>query len=680
MESLIALMKHMRDNKEREEKGMKMKKLKRLLAGVMTAAMVMSTMAMTAFAEGPQLTAATIDTTKKGSITIHKYEYNGSDQLAAGTGTMGDEVNVPNDATALDGVTFELYKVMTTDQMLAYYNGTDNRAVTVDTFVSGTTGNYTVRNIDQQTIEAQKTEITANGGLASFTNLDLGMYVVIETNAPDKVTSPADPFLVSVPMTNTDNTNWLYDINVYPKNSTSEGTVELTKTDKNGTALDGVTFRLEKQSDENWSVVNENLVTDSNGKIKCDSLAHGKYRITETSAPAGYIVDQRPIEFIVGENNTITCVDSRACINLNGSSGKKVLEITLINEKPDLTKVIDGDEDTHEANAAIGSNVNYKITVDVPKNIADMKTFVVTDTPTNLQDHVESIRILDGETTVAEGRVYSVSENENGFVITFKTSEMAAYAGKQLTITYSATVLSDAATDGKALNTADLTYSNKIHTDSDTVDEEADKNHIKDEAIVYNYMIKITKYKDTITEGKELPGVEFELYKEEENTPVSVVRTSDGEYRLAVSGDETATTTTTLVTGSNGQLVVKGLTNGTYYLKETKTANGYNLLKDKVAVTLNMDTVTHWTTSSDFVENSVTRAWDLVKRTYGSTTYKVGNDNQEGNYVSQNIINKKGFQLPTTGGFGTIIFSLVGILLMAGGAIVLFRANKKKTA
>ena len=70
----------------------------------------------------------------------------------------------------------------------------------------------------------------ARTGIAEFPNLQLGLYVVVETGTPDKVTSPVKPFLVSVPMTRVNNPNeWLYDIHVYPKNGTTYGEVKIVK-------------------------------------------------------------------------------------------------------------------------------------------------------------------------------------------------------------------------------------------------------------------------------------------------------------------------------------------------------------------------------------------------------------------------------------------------------------------
>lgn len=88
------------------------------------------------------------------------------------------------------------------------------------------TGAITVNGnkIDTVTTATSGTDI----GVAKKDGLDFGLYLVVETSAPDKVTSPVDPFLVSVPMTriaDTTTTNkltdWIYDVHVYPKNSTA---------------------------------------------------------------------------------------------------------------------------------------------------------------------------------------------------------------------------------------------------------------------------------------------------------------------------------------------------------------------------------------------------------------------------------------------------------------------------
>ena len=102
-----------------------MKKFKKLLAGLLAGAMMLGSMSATAFAaeetNTPKMTAATIDTSLKGSLTIHKYEYNGNSGKT-GTGETSDESNVPSDAKPLEGAGFTIYKVADVKELTSYYS------------------------------------------------------------------------------------------------------------------------------------------------------------------------------------------------------------------------------------------------------------------------------------------------------------------------------------------------------------------------------------------------------------------------------------------------------------------------------------------------------------------------------------------------------------------------------
>lgn len=672
-----------------------MKAFQRILAVLLCLVMSLGMISMVASAE------SIFDSNKNtGSLTINKLE-KGENAEEPDDSTGLESTTLPSGYTALGEVTFTVYQVLTQAQFESYLantltkkvNGVDQivTELKVDDFYNATTKAVTNFSGESVTGESKITPSTTDmsnnevAGQVVFSNLSLGVYLVVESSYPTKVTEPMTPFLVSIPMTDPINNNeWIYDVTVYPKNKTSEGKVTIQKYNEDGSGLDGVTFALkQKNADGAYVAVTGELadyasvVTANGGKIEY-TLTPGDYSVEETAAPMGYIVDQRPIYFTVTSENTITETDgktnpSAATINLGSLAEEgKAVTFTLTNEKPDVDKTLaDGKED---ANAAIGSTVSYKVTVDVPENITDLKTFTLTDTPTNLKDQVSTIKV--NGSTDNDSDMFAAEGNDNGFIITFDTSKMESVAGTTITVTYDAVVLAAAASDGKAPNTIDLTYSNKIHPNSSTQDGEGDKNHIEDKAIVYTYKIDVTKYKDSVADGNELGNVMFELYKGSDTTPLSVVKDSDGNYRLAVSTDAAADKTTTLVTASNGKLVITGLDSDTYYLKETKTVDGYNLLSDKVAVDLNLDTVTKWTESKNFVKNSK-GGWDLVKETYESTTYSAGETTVSGNFVTKTIVNKKGFELPQTGGIGTLMFIIIGGVLMAGG-ICLIVPNKKR--
>ena len=655
-----------------------MGKFRKMLAGVLSAAMVLSTMTVTAFAETSTTTPATIDTTKTGSITIHKYEYNESGG-EAGTGETTDVNKVPSDAKALEGAGFTIYKVADINDLAKYYNANPESLPSVDDYL-------TDGEINASKVLETKSEVkTDNAGIAKFDNLALGFYVVVETTTPDKVTTPVKPFIVSVPMTTKDGDNWLYDVHVYPKNKTTYGGVTLEKTGKDGTKLEGVTFILQKQNGSSWVNVTKNentgddltLKTDKDGRITVEGLSQGKYRFIETDRGTnnGYIMDGATVyEFTVTADGKIV---------YDGKTENNII-ITVKNEKPDMTKQVkerDKDNWKQDADYNVGDMVPYKITIDVPSNITNLKEFTLTDTPTNLDDKEVSLQCEGSDVDL---NAYSVAkEGEHGFKITFTTENMASYAGKQIVVTYNAELLGGAVTtiNGNQ-NTAKLEYSNKILPGQDDKDnpnrpENPDikpgKDSIEDSAVVYTFKLQILK-KAEKADGTPLQDVEFDLYKEVSKETINAITGAkaknvglDSEkYWLKINTDP-------LKTDENGEVSQSGLANGTYYLVETKTNKNYNLLKEPVKVELNIVYTT--TTKKEWVtdENGVKT---LVKNEITKTEFKEGSDTSTGTHT-ETIINKKGFTLPITGGMGTVLFSIAGFALMAGAAFVLLKGRRK---
>ncbi len=654
-----------------------MGKFRKMLAGVLSAAMVLSTMTVTAFAETTTTTPATIDTTKTGSITIHKYEYNGTGGTT-GTGEATDVNKVPSGAKALEGAGFTIYKVADVNGLTKYYNANPENLPSVDDYLTNGKIN------DSKVLETKSEVKTDNDGIAKFDNLALGFYVVVETTTPDKVTTPVKPFIVSVPMTTKDGDNWLYDVHVYPKNKTTYGGVTLEKTGKDGTKLEGVTFVLQKQNGSSWVNVTKNentgddltLKTDKDGRITVEGLSQGTYRFIETDRGTnndGYIMDGATVyEFTVTAEGTIV-YDGKTENNIT---------ITVKNEKPDMTKQVkerDKDNWNQDADYNVGDMVPYKITIDVPSNIAKLKEFTLTDTPTNLEDDLNSVVVKCGETTLEKNTNYTIDPDTadgKGFKITFKTSTMEVYAGKQIVITYNAKLLDSAVTTTKGNpNTAKLEYSNKILPDRDDGSNpnepgEPGKDAIKDTAIVYTFKLQIQKKAADTNKGLE--GVTFDLYKEVP-TGTTGAASADEVKNAGLDASKTWMKIATLTTGEDGTVEKSGLANGTYYLVETKTAEGYNLLKAPVEVKLNIAYTTTTKTEWGIDENGVKT---LVKHEITTTEFKEGTATSAGIHT-ETIINKKGFDLPTTGGMGTVLFSIAGFALMAGAVFVLLKGRRK---
>lgn len=690
-------------------------KLKRLFAAVLSTALALSLCAMPAMATEGGTTAGTPladgmpvwDTTQKGSITIHKFEYNPSSGATSQQGTGAEGEAAPSGAKPLGGVTFEIYKVQNEEWLKAYYGG--QAAATGQDFsnidasnyysTNSTTGAITVNGskIDTVTTATSGTDI----GVAKKDGLALGLYLVVETSAPDKVTSPAAPFLVSVPMTriaDTTTTNkltdWIYDVHVYPKNSTTYGQVTIEKKGYTGggsaVALAGVKFTLQKQNGADWTDITANdsngstynLTTDINGKITIAGLSQGNYRIFEDaysgdSANKGYILDAEYHNFTVQKDGQIKVGENIAT---------PIATIQVANHRPDMKKEVKkGDSWAQDAPYGVGDTVPYKITIEVPQNIDKLSTFTVTDTPTGLKDNVGSIKIKDGTTALTSGTDYTVAaEGTDGFKIDFilTSNTVKACAGHTVTITYNAVVKDTAVVGGNGnSNNAKLTYTNKINSDNTPV---TTTNTIEDSAVMYSFGIKVKK---TTEDGNTpLPGVVFDLYREAKTgeTPIVNAETvkkagldSTKSWILVKSGLTTnASGIIDTSDSTNTTNYTHGLANGDYYLVETKTVKGYNLLTKPVEVKLDVTATTTWQKTNVYdASGNLVKHGTVTKTTFTHTSNN--GDATKTELAVAKVVNRKGFTLPVTGGFGTLLFSGIGVLLVLAGVGVLFSLKKK---
>lgn len=657
---------------------------------------------------------AVIDINRNGSITVTKYATENS-AMPGNPATGLGEQTIPGGYNTLDGATFVLFKIAGKDAVKDYYNGTSTTSYTLDAerfvYKNETTAFY-----DNNPATYIGTQTTSGGGICKFDNLEVGIYVLKEITAPSQITVPlAEDSLISIPMVNTATSNnngnakWIYDVNVYPKNHESTGTVELTKQDQNNHKLQNVVFKLYKKefqsndelTTEDWKDVTTTtdnggasttltLKTDADGKITLANLPAGlygtQYKLVEIyqagTSPEGYIINSSPLYFKVNKDNTISWNNSSGekgnCNNTNtGVVGiptpttEPKLLITLCNEIPSLIKAVQENGGTTwktDEQYRLDDEITYRLIAYVPKNVAELYTYEIKDIPqVGITDSGDSkaytvtygdaadncTNALNGDNYIWK-KISASGFNGQGFKLTLTSDGKTATAGKYIQIVYKAHMNDSAVIAGNGNgNTATLTYSKFIGGGTGDYT-------ITDEARVFTYQYQITKRKDT-TRGDVIPNVEFELLDSSEASMSVIALTNSGEYRLALTGETGSTKT--LTTNNNGTILIKGLENGTYYLKETKTIDGYNLLSEPFEITVNVTERTTWTPGTGF----------NVVKTYGSTTYT--KPDAKG---TSTIINKKGFVLPQTGGMGYLLFCAVGILLIGGGAALIFGGRKKK--
>lgn len=713
-----------------------MKKAKRFLTGLLSAALALSLCAMPAMAaedttnvdtskvNTPQKTTSVIDTKKKGSITIYKYLHAEDGETATPT---GEKQETPKNNSPLPGAGFTIYEVKNATWLETYYNGKeqtsdDYKMPVIDDFFekdeAGKVKSYEAKDLTESTKIAQigKETFTKNDGSAQFTNLDLGLYLVVETTQPQAVVKAVTPFLISIPMTRVKTNNgdenqlkeWLYDVVVYPKNSTSRGEVIIDKKgvvgDKDATekeALNNVTFDLERLDDSQnpavWVKEKTDLVTGTAaegvtavaGQIKVTGLNTGSYRFVETANDnKNYIVDESKYYYfnIDDKGQVVIPDDYKNDPDYDNKNGT----LTIYNYKPDLDKEVlkrGGDkEDPNDwveaTDYKAGATIPYKVTVTVPANITKLGTFKVTDTPMHQTDNIDAdkIHVYQYNGTEIDNSKYAVvrDNTQKGFVLTFNNprEDLAGDAGKTITIRYKATLDKDAVTtiDGNP-NTVELEYTNRIGSDGQPAGDSTDKIH--DDAIVYTFAVNIVK--TAADKNTPLSGVEFDLYEEvAEKTEGTVLGSTIG--MTGENAEKYYKLVKHLTTDGYGKVSASGLEKGTYYLVETKTAEGYNLLKEPVKVDLNFVYSETWDERKEYVEGALVkhdvdynRQNAFEKGTTNATELTSGS-------ITANIINRKGFDLPTTGGFGTLLFSGIGVLLVVAGVGVLLSLKKKNRA
>ena len=703
-----------------------MKKKSRFLTGLLSAVMALSLFALPAAAD--ETTASTQYPTiaqTTGSLKIIKSEKEN------GEGTP----------TPLEGVTFTLYKVANIEQnvdasnaivSLDYtpVNALQGQVINSETKYDGAFKKAVDDARKAGTLPPAEDPATTDGsGIATFTDVPIGVYLVVETGAPSQVVSKTANFLVSIPMTVHDTAedgtvlttaHWVYDITAEPKNTTVYGGITLKKYGKNLSAegtdedttnyLNGAKFVLQQKQDNNtWKTLTQNdnkaigtdgyVVTAGEGVINVTDLQPGTYRFVEVSAPDGYISDgSKTYEFTIAKNDegNLTYTIPEAIKDESAADGTPTIKV--INEKPDLKKQV---KDAHSENYvdasdySIGDVINWKVTATIPNTIKDLETFTLTDTMSAGLTWV-SVEAADLK-VYADGTLLTKSTNGVGgdyvltppaggtWQITFTDAGKAKMVSKKLvTVTFNTTLNTNAKigkVDNSAagnLNDASLKYSNGVKPSIDIVPGAPNPGEYeeKDQAVVYTFKVEVIKV-DGKDSTKVLQGAKFTLYKETTSDDENVITAADAKALGLPDEGKYWVAAATITTGEDGKADVSGLKQGTYYLVETeapviKNADGtvtkYNLLKTAIKVEVTADYGVKKTVTKNEDGTVVSSVIEVVKF----------NDNDNTGKYTITVKNNTGFDLPVTGGFGTLLFSCIGALLVVGGVGVLMSTKKKK--
>lgn len=376
--------------------------------------------------------------------------------------------------------------------------------------------------------------------------------------------------------------------------------------------------------------------------------------------PAGYYVIKNTVKGASGES------ESRYILQVAGNT-------TVANKAnvPSFEKKIKDTNDTtgettrwqDSADYDIGDSVPFKLEGTVASDYADYKGnyyFAFHDKEEQgLTFEPESVKVYVGEnsTDVLENtnnRYYEVKttniEKRCTFEVIFKNLKEVpgVVAGTKIRVEYTSK-LNKNATIGKHgnLNSAGLEFSNNPNEEQNGADKPSTGETPWDNVIVFTYKVIVNKYANSVDPNNKLTGAEFTLKKKMKDGSlknIDVVKSTDGT-----------------------SFTFNGLDDGIYVLTETQTPNKFNTIQP-ITFTVTAEHKITWDGSDR--DNVLTKLSGNAASGEITFTAKDSNDEYTGD-LSTNVINKSGSILPSTGGIGTTIFYIVGVVLVLGAGVLL---------
>lgn len=457
-------------------------------------------------------------------------------------------------------------------------------------------------------------------------------------------------------------------------------------------------------------------LTDSFGKTQATNLALGLYLIVETKVPENVVSTTDPflISLPMTSVNGTNATDGGTrwiydvTVYPKNQTGDPTLEKTLRESKSNTGKnngsAIITDGFAHTGTASGGDTVEYQIISTMPAITSEstyLTTYTFVDTLSKGLTYATGDVVLEFFTdaactnsvakwTEADGK-FTASYNsvETGETMTIAMTQIglteintskavysaagmvnSGYSDLTLRITYAAKLDSDnSAVFGDDGNPNDVVLSWK-RTSTDYYDTLADDCHL------YTYGIDLTK---KFSDGNgDFSKVEFILHNDTDNYYVkAALNEGEGVYYVTAHVANEADATH-FIPVSSGKVVVKGLEDDNYRITEVRTDNGYTLLKEDIEVVISQtETASLCDNVNGSVEHHLLTASAKVD---GNAVTMLADGSSANAEAPLTVVNTRGFDLPETGDNGTMMFTIVGILLMAGAVAALIIVNRKKSA
>ena len=613
-----------------------------------------------------------IDTSKTGSITIHKYDMTAAKQggvnLDQFTSTGKQDTNAEEALKkyAIKGVEFSYLRVGDVEQqsengrVQMIYELPDTLQQIIGLapsdaaktegsktyFTSQQINDKLATALEDNTATKDKLEDymgksgtafaeTNASGVTAKDKLPLGLYLIVETKAPEDVTYTTNPWFVQLPSTDSNGDDWFYDVVCYPKNETGLPTLDK---------------RVRNNPDQ------ANVTTGNADRLADFTSARNEYKY----------------------QSTVT------------ASKAETLDYQFISKLPHITSSTTY-LTTYTFNDTMAKGMTYSkdavIAIYDSKDAADS---------TNVNNVDRSGAIAVWKSSDAEPK-FSATYGTSGDDPTMKIEMTKAglnelnkkYSDKYIVVYYTAKVnTNDSVVLGDKGNPNDVSLTWK-RTSTNYYDI------LKDKCIVYSYGYDLTK-KFSDDKG-DATKVRFVVKNKTDNYYL-VATGSNGVYQVT-GKSATEADATQFSPSSTGKLVINGIEADEYAFTETHSDAGYSLLKKDIIVKIT-ETKANITpteanitgiqskadtdsTANDGVANGTTLNNNVIVQTIAAsatvddtkaTMTKHGESDNA--YVNVEVTNQKQFLLPLTGGTGSYLLIIVGVVVASCGVMVL-RRNKK---
>ena len=615
-----------------------------------------------------------IDTSKTGSLTIHKYDMTAAKQAGVNldqftsTGKQDTNAEQALKKYAIKGVEFSYLRVGDVEQQSE--NGKvqmiyelpsalqqiiglapSDAAKTEGSktyFTSQIINDKLAQALEDNTATKDKLEAymgqngtamdeTNANGVTSKDKLPLGLYLIVETKAPENVTYTTNPWFVQLPSTDSNGDDWFYDVICYPKNETGNPTLDK---------------RVRNNPDQ------DNVTTANADRLADFTSARNEYRY----------------------QSTVT------------ASKAETLDYQFISKLPHITSSTTY-LSTYTFNDTMAKGMTYGkdavIAIYENKDAADS---------TNVNNVNKSGALAVWKSSDTDPK-FTATYGKSGDDSTMKIEMTKAglselnkkYSDKYIVAYYTAKVnTDDSVVLGDKGNPNDVSLTWK-RTSTNYYDI------LKDKCIVYSYGYDLTK---KFSDSKGDPTkVKFVVQNKTDNYYLVARADRAGVYQVT-GKSATEADATQFSPASDGKLVINGIEADEYGFTETHSDAGYSLLKKEVIVKITETkaditpteaNITGIQSKSDtdstandgvpngaVLKNDVTVQTTAASATVDNTKATMTKQDESNNaYVNMEITNQKQFMLPMTGGAGSYLLIIAGVVA-AGCGMMILRKNKKQ--